>query len=122
MEEVVASAKDRDNEEVMGTEVEALVGEGHTSAITGAATFEVEAEVLPLSMRTPRRHPMGGISRLTHREATTGVEISKERELPMRDSRDRTNHSPVTPFLPLAQAHSVMPVARVITMSLAVIS
>ena len=59
MEEVVASAKDRDNGEVMGTEVEALVGEGHTSAITGAATFEVKAEVQPLPMQTLRGPTMG---------------------------------------------------------------
>ena len=115
-------AEDRDSGEVMETEVEVLVGEVRTREITRAATFQVAGEVQPLSIQTRQRRPTGGTCRPAHREVTTGAEISKGQELQMWDSRDRPTHSPVTPFLPLPQAHSVMPVARLITISLAVLS
>ena len=83
MEEVVASGKDRDNGEVMGTEVEVLVVEVRTRAITWAATFEVVAEAQPLSIQTRLRRPPGGTSLPAHREETTGAEISKGQELQM---------------------------------------
>ena len=98
----MASAEDRDNGEVIGTEVEVLVWEVHTWAISRAAPFEVGAEVLDLSPQTLRRHPPGGTSWPAHRETTTWPEISKGLELQMRAHRE--NRSPVTPFLPITDA------------------
>ena len=83
MEDVVASAKDRDNGVVMGTEVEVLVVEVRSRAITWALTFEVAAEEQPISIQTRLRRPTGGTSQPAHREATTGAEISKGQELQM---------------------------------------
>ena len=113
MEEVVASARNRDAAEVIGTEVEVLFGEVHTRAICRSQPFEVEAGVQPLSIKTLQRHPAGVTSRLAHRKPTPSPEISKGLEL--HTWADRANRNPGTHFLPLTRMRSVMAVARVIT-------